>query len=39
MIKYLKQLSSLPSTSVKKEDDPLTNMLQRYAQKWRGIEK
>lgn len=39
MIKHLKQLSSLPSTSVKKEDDSLTNMLQRYARKWRGIEK
>lgn len=39
IITYLKQLSSLPSPSIKKEDDPLTKMLQKYTQKWRGVEK
>jgi hypothetical protein len=39
IITYLKQLSSLPSPSIKKEDEPLTKMLQKYAQKWRGVEK
>jgi hypothetical protein len=39
MITYLKQLRSLPSSSFKKEDDPITIMLQQYARKWRGVDK
>ncbi|MHA2245517.1 MAG: hypothetical protein ACXADY_11175 [Candidatus Hodarchaeales archaeon] len=38
LINYLKQLGSLPSQSPKKED-PLSNILKRYTQKWQGVEK
>ncbi|MFX0182831.1 MAG: hypothetical protein ACFE95_07095 [Candidatus Hodarchaeota archaeon] len=38
LVEYLKQLGSLPSHSVKK-DDPLTRKLQTYAKKWREVKK
>jgi len=38
LIDYLKQLSSLPTQSSKKED-PISSILQKYVKKWRGIKK
>ncbi|UCG90289.1 MAG: hypothetical protein JSU57_00760 [Candidatus Heimdallarchaeota archaeon] len=38
LIDYLKQLSSLPAQSSKKED-PISIILQKYVKKWRGVKK
>ncbi|MFX1285816.1 MAG: hypothetical protein ACFFB5_19400 [Promethearchaeota archaeon] len=38
LVDYLKQLSSLPAESSKKEED-LLNILQKYVKKWRGVKK